>query len=93
MSNISRRSFLKGAAATGVVAALSSIGISAAAEEAAAADESVRSYLPQEEYDIAHPPAVEEPEPEYYYEDYGNYGGGGEPAQTEDSCVSDVILN
>ncbi len=47
----------------------------------------------QEEYDIAHPPAVEEPEPEYYYEDYGNYGGGGEPAQTEDSCVSDVILN
>ena len=50
---ISRRSFLKGAAATGVVAALSSIGISAAAEEAAAADESVRSYLPQEKYDIA----------------------------------------
>ena len=50
---ISRRSFLKGAAATGVVAALSSIGISAAAEEAAAADESVKSYLPQEKYDIA----------------------------------------
>ena len=50
---ISRRSFLKGAAATGVVAALSSIGISAAADEAAAADESVRSYLPQEKYDIA----------------------------------------
>ena len=50
---ISRRSFLKGAAATGVVAALSSIGISAAAEEAAAADESVRSYLPQEKYDTA----------------------------------------
>ena len=50
---ISRRSFLKGAAATGVVAALSSIGISAAAEEAAAANESVRSYLPQEKYDIA----------------------------------------
>ena len=50
---ISRRSFLKGAAATGVVAALSSIGISAAAEEAAAADESVRSYLPREKYDIA----------------------------------------
>lgn len=50
---ISRRSFLKGAAATGVVAALSSIGISAAAEEAAAADESARSYLPQEKYDIA----------------------------------------
>ena len=45
--------FLKGAAATGVVAALSSIGISAAAEEAAAADESVKSYLPQEKYDIA----------------------------------------
>ena len=50
---ISRRSFLKGAAATGVVAALSSLGISAAAEEAAAADESVKSYLPQEKYDIA----------------------------------------
>ena len=50
---ISRRSFLKGAAATGLVAALSSIGISAAAEEAAAADESVKSYLPQEKYDIA----------------------------------------
>ena len=50
---ISRRSFLKGAAATGVVAALSSIGISAAAEEAAAAYESVKSYLPQEKYDIA----------------------------------------
>ena len=50
---ISRRSVLKGAAATGVVAALSSIGISAAAEEAAAADESVKSYLPQEKYDIA----------------------------------------
>ena len=49
---ISRRSFLKGAAATGVVAALSTIGISAAAEEAAA-EETGRSFLPQEKYDIA----------------------------------------
>ena len=49
---ISRRSFLKGAAATGVAAALSTIGISAAAEEAAA-EETGRSFLPQEKYDIA----------------------------------------
>ena len=43
---ISRRSFLKGAAATGVVAALSTIGISAAAEEEA--KEAKKSFLPQE---------------------------------------------
>ena len=49
---ISRRSFLKGAAATGVAAALSTIGISAAAEEAAA-EETGRSFLPREKYDIA----------------------------------------
>jgi len=49
----------------------------------------------QEEYDIAHPPAQQqsepepEPEPEYYYED----NGGGAPAQSEDGCATDIILN
>ena len=50
---ISRRSFLKGAAATGMAAALSSLGIGAVADDAAAPEEAVRSYLPQEKYDIA----------------------------------------
>lgn len=48
----------------------------------------------QDEYDLAHPPVVEEQyyeEPVYY--SYEGNGGGGAPAQTEDACVSDVVLN
>lgn len=48
---ISRRSFLKGAAATGMVAALSTLGIAPAAAEET--KEAGKSYLPQEKYDIS----------------------------------------
>ena len=50
----------------------------------------------QEEMDLAHPPAAAAEEQQQYYEEpvyYDEGGGGAAPAQTEDSCVSDVILN
>lgn len=51
---ISRRSFLKGTAATGMAAALSTFGLSPAlAEERPESSESTRTYLPREEYDIS----------------------------------------
>lgn len=53
----------------------------------------------QEEYDIAHPPAAPpaaEPEPTYYEEPAETYydePAADAPAQSEDACVDDVILN